>query len=390
MSKGASARATLRSKGSGRGARTELHAVVLAGGAGERFWPASRRRTPKPFLQVVGGRSLLEATLSRASHFAPPERTWIVCGHEHAAAVRREAGLPRGHVLVEPRRRNTAMAVAWASQRIVETDPDAVMAVLPADHHIPDERSFARDIRLAARAARAEGVLVTLGVKPTRPDTGYGYIQIGPRAGSRGDRLHRVSRFVEKPDLARARRYLKGRKHLWNSGVFVWGARCLLEEIETCCPELHRATAPLRRSSRLRRDVDAAFRRAPSLPIDVAVLERSRRVWTLPVDFHWSDVGTWASLADELGVGSARGASRKHPKGAFEAAGNRAIAGDILSLDAARNLVWGGRRLVALVGVEDLAVIDTGDVILVTKLDRSPDVRRLVAELKDRGRDDLT
>jgi mannose-1-phosphate guanylyltransferase len=367
-----------------------VHAVILAGGAGERFWPASRRHYPKPFLQVVGGKSLLEATLSRARKFAKPENIWIVCGSEHARAVRREAGLLRGRVLVEPQRRNTALAVAWASQVIASVDPTAVMAVLPADHHIPDERAFARDIRTAAKAASEEHVLVTLGVRPTRPDTGYGYIQKGAAVGSAHPRLHRVSRFVEKPDAARATRYVSGGKHLWNAGVFVWEAATLLGEVETCCPEIHRALAPLRKSrgaARLRKAIDATYKKAPSLPIDVAVMERSKRVWTMPVDFAWSDVGTWASLAEELGVGRPAG---KGVSGDFEAAGNRKIAGDVLSLDSSANLIWGGSRLVALVGVENLAVVDTGDVILVTKLDRSPDVRRLVAELKKRGRTDLT
>jgi mannose-1-phosphate guanylyltransferase len=350
--------------------RAPLHAVILAGGAGERFWPASRRTHPKPFLQVVGGRSLLDATLSRARRFAPPERIWIVCGHEHAGAVRRAADLPRGHVLVEPARRNTALAVAWASQCIAAREPDAVVAVLAADHHIPDERAFARDIKASARAASDQGVLVTLGVRPTRPDTGYGYIQVGAAVGGGHPRLHRVLRFVEKPDAARARRYLRGGKHLWNAGVFVWSAATLLEEVEVCAPELHRAMAPLRASpgaARRRAAVERVYRSAPSLPVDVAVMERSRRVWT-------------------LGVGTRRGGRSRTP----EAAGNRVIDGDVLCLDASDNLVWGNGRLVALLGVEGLAVVDTGDVILVTQLDRSPDVRRLVAELKARGLGGLT
>jgi len=370
--------------------RAPLHAVILAGGAGERFWPASRRSHPKPFLQVVGGRSLLDATLARARRFAPPERIWIVCGHEHARAVRRAAQLPRGHVLVEPARRNTALAVAWASQCIEAREPGAVVAVLPADHHIPDGRALARDIRVAARAAADQDVLVALGVRPTRPDTGYGYVRLGGAASGSHARLRRVSRFVEKPDAGRARRYLRDGRYLWNAGVFVWRAARLLEEVEVCCPPLHRAMAPFRRTrgaARRRANVEKVYRRAPALAVDVAVMERSRRVWTLPVDFAWSDVGTWASLAEELGVGTRRRAgSGKRP----EAAGNRVIAGDVLCLDAADNLVWSQGRLVALLGVEGLAVVDTGDVILVTRLDRSSDVRHLVGLAKARGREGLT
>ncbi|MBW2272290.1 MAG: mannose-1-phosphate guanylyltransferase [Deltaproteobacteria bacterium] len=363
-----------------------IHAVILAGGAGERFWPASRRSHPKPFLRVVGGQSLLDATLERARRFAGEDRVWVVCGQEHAGALRRATGLPASRVLVEPHRRNTAMAVAWAAERIAAEDPDAVMAVLPADHHIPDPRRFAADIRRAARAARDAEVLVTLGVEPTRPDTGYGYISVGDPAGSRFAGLHRVERFVEKPNLATARRYLSQGGFLWNAGVFVWTARVFLEEVETWAGELHRALAPLRKKpkGRNRAAVEAAYRRAPSLPVDTAVMEPSRRVWTLPVSFAWSDVGTWSSLAEELGVGQRVG------KGPLEGEGNRVIEGEVLAEEARGNLIWGGERLIALLGVEDLAIVDTEDVILITKLDRSPDVKRFVAVLTAKGREGLT
>jgi mannose-1-phosphate guanylyltransferase/mannose-6-phosphate isomerase len=360
--------------------------VILAGGAGERFWPASRRRHPKPLLEVVGGQSLLAATVQRARRFAR-DRVWLVCGNEHARAMRTASGLPAGRVLVEPQRRNTAMAVAWAAQRIVSEDPDAVMAVLSADHYIPDVAAFASDIRLSARAAAAADVLVTFGVKPTRPETGYGYIHLGKSASRAYPGLRSVRRFVEKPDAATARRYLRSRDYRWNAGIFVWKARTILDEIAVCAPELDRALAPLRRSSRRRAQVEQCYSRAPSLPIDVAVMERSKRVWSRPVDFAWSDVGTWQSLAEELGVGERvsprRGRQRDHGR-------TRVIAGEVLQHASDRNLVWARDRLVALVGVEDLAVIDTGDALLVAKLDRSSEVRELVATLKREGRTELT
>ena len=356
-----------------------IHAVILAGGAGERFWPASRRHHPKPLLRVVEGETLLEATLSRARRFAA-DRIWVVCGAEHEKLLRRDAGLPAGRVLVEPMRRNTAMAVGLAAERIAAEDPDAVMAVLPADHRIPDARAFASAIRRAAAAARDEGVLVTLGVEPTRPDTGLGYIQVGLPAGPKHPGLHRARRFVEKPDAARARRYLRRGGYLWNAGIFVWTARTLLEELAACAPELHRALLPVRRALGRRRRLSKevlrrSYRSAPSLPIDVAVMERSRRVWTLPVSFHWSDVGSWASLADELGVGSGR---------------SRTVGGELAFDDGGGNLVWADGKTVVLLGVEGLAVIDTGDALLVTRLDRSPELRRVVEKLKASGRADVT
>ena len=362
-----------RSAGPRKG-RPRVHAVILAGGAGERFWPASRAARPKPLLRVGDGRSLLEATLSRARRFADRGAIWVVCGADHAEAIRRSTRLPAGRILVEPVRRNTAMAIAVATARIAREEPEAVIAVLPADHRIPDERAFARAMERAARAAAGAGALVTLGVRPTRPDTGYGYLQPGAPAGRAWPGLRRVRRFVEKPDAARARRYLRG-GYLWNAGIFVFGAGTLLRELERCAPALHRALAPLLRTRRrpAARLLARCYRAAPALPIDVAVMERSRAVWTLPVAFRWSDVGTWSSLADELGV--AKGATR-------------IVGGELLYDERGGNLVW-GRRSVALLGIEGVAVIDAGDVLLVTKLERSPDVRRIVAALKARGRTDV-
>jgi mannose-1-phosphate guanylyltransferase/mannose-6-phosphate isomerase len=359
-----------------------IQAVVLAGGAGERFWPASRVARPKPLLRVAAGESLLRATVGRARRVADESGVWMICGHEHARAMRTEAGLPASRVIVEPERRNTAMAVAVAAQRIAQTDPDAVMAILPADHRIPEGRAFAAALRRAARAASAEGVLVTLGVRPTRAETGYGYVRLGASVGSSHAGLHRVARFVEKPSKTRARRYVEDGRYLWNAGIFVWTARAILEEIEQHAPEVHRALAPVRgpkgRPPRgvaaFRAALGRAYRRAPSLPIDVAVLERSRRVWCLPVSFRWSDVGTWESLAETLGV---------------DPNVTRIIDGEAVLCDSGGNLVWAQDRPIALLGVTGLAVIDAGDALLVARLDRSGDVREIVRKLRRRGRDDL-
>jgi mannose-1-phosphate guanylyltransferase len=354
--------------------RSRIHAVILAGGAGERFWPLSRRRRPKPFLRVVSEASLLRLAYERAARVATPARTWVVCGREHASGVARETGLPRRRLLLEPAVRNTAMAVAFAAARIAGEDPGAVLVVLPADHVIPDTAAFARAVQRAARAAVQAQVLVTLGVRPTRPETGYGYIRLGAPAGKAHPGLRRVSRFVEKPGVALARRWLRQGGYLWNSGVFVWTARTILEEIEACAPELHRLVEALQKRRRGSDGLEKAYRKAPVLPIDQAVLEQSRRVWTLPVDFHWNDLGTWSSVAGELGVG--RDASR-------------VIGGGAMLLDAPGNLVVGRDRPVVLFGVEGLAVIDAGDALLVTRLSRSSELRRVVRSLRERGREDL-
>jgi mannose-1-phosphate guanylyltransferase len=302
----------------------------------------------------------------------------MVCTQQHARVMRAVSGLPTQRIMAEPRGRNTALAVGVAAQWLSRDDPEAILAVLPTDHKIPDARAFAGAIRRAAAAAASEGVLVTLGVKPTRPETGYGYIRVGAPAGAAYPGLRRVARFVEKPDRARARRYVTDGRYLWNAGIFVWTARAILEEIESHAPAVHRALAPLRRAGKGRRAwaeaMEAAYRRAPSLPIDTAVLESSRRVWCLPADFQWSDVGTWKSLADELGVG---------------ANVTQVIDGEVLLCDASGNLVQAGARPIALLGVHGLVVIDAGDAVLVSSLERSPEVREVVSQLRKRGRSDL-
>jgi mannose-1-phosphate guanylyltransferase len=354
-----------------------LVAVILAGGAGTRFWPLSREARPKPLLEVGGRRTLLAETVARARRFALPRDVWLVCGAQHAAAMRRASGLAADRVLVEPCGRNTAPAVALAAARIAADDPAAVITTLSADHRIPDAAGFAASVRRAAPAAAA-GALVTLGVKPTRPETGYGYIRLGRPAGREFPGLHRVSRFVEKPKRARAERYLARGGFLWNAGIFVWTASSILEEIERCAPRLARGLAPVRRAaakgSGLERALAQVWPKLPAEPIDTAVLERSRRVWCLPVDWHWSDVGTWGSLAQELGVNGAA---------------SRVLEGPALLCDAPGNLVRAHDRPIVLLGVEGLAVIDAGDALLVTKLSKSGAVRDVVARLRKQGRSDL-
>ncbi len=270
------------------------------------------------------------------------------------------------------------MAVGYAAARIAAEDPAAVLAVLPADHCVSNARAFAAAIRKAAKAAAQAQVLVTLGVKPTRAETGYGYIQIGSALGRKHSGLHVVKRFVEKPSLPRAKRFLKQGGFLWNSGVFVWSAATILREIEACSPSLARALAPIRKmprsGARAKDAVSKAYRNAPSIPIDIAVLEKSRCVWTLPVDFSWSDVGTWAALAAELGV---------------DTHANCTLGGEVEFYDAYGNLVWGEKRLVVLLGARGLAVIDTGDALLVADLARSPEIKKIVEKFSAQKREDL-
>jgi mannose-1-phosphate guanylyltransferase len=282
--------------------------------------------------------------------------------------------------LIEPAMRNTAAAIGLAATRIAAHSAEAVMVVLPADHRVPRAAAFASAARKAIRAAARESVLVTLGVRPTRAETGYGYIRLGAPAGAAHPGLHRVARFVEKPDAATAERFLAGRDHLWNSGMFVWRARTFLAELAQHAPEIASALADvagLPANASPRRLVPAiarVYRHMPKAPVDTAVLERSENVWCLPVRFPWSDVGTWASLAQEAGVNSSA---------------SSVIAGTAWTFDAPGNLIAGAGRPIVLLGVRGLAVIDAGDALLVANLERSGDVRNVVAALRKRGRRDL-
>ena len=274
--------------------------------------------------------------------------------------------------------RNTAAAIGHAALRIAAVDPDAVMVVLSADHRIPDAAAFTAAMKKAANAAHREEVLVTIGVTPTRPETGYGYIRLGDAVGRPHPGVREVERFVEKPDAKRAERFLAQGGYAWNAGIFAWRARTILDEIERCAPDVHRGLQPIARALAERRGraeaVARAYRRLPNEPIDKAVMERSERVWCLPVRFHWSDVGTWQSLAQELGV---------------DPSVTKVIDGEALVCDAWGNLIHGADRPIALLGVKNLAVIDAGDAILVADLDRSGEVREVVDQLRRRGRRDL-
>lgn len=351
---------------------------MLAGGAGTRFWPASRRERPKPFVPLVGARTLLGDTLLRLRHVAPATRTTVVSAQVLARATRaalRGSGGTR--LLLEPVARNTAAAIAWAAADAIGRGRDGVMGVFPADHHIPRPAAFAACVARAARAAADGERLVLLGIEPTRPDTGYGYLRLGESTGAGAIR---VARFVEKPDLARARRFVASGRHLWNAGMLLARPERILAETRALAPEIWGALGPtLERIAEGRSVPRAALARAYArvrpLSFDYAVLERSRRVFAVRGSFAWSDLGSWDALGEHL---PARGGNRVH-----------CVAPPVL-LDSERNVVWSSAdRPVVLLGVRDLLVIQTTDALLVCANDRAQDVRKVVDELERRGREDL-
>ncbi|HTO53740.1 MAG TPA: sugar phosphate nucleotidyltransferase [Myxococcota bacterium] len=352
--------------------------MVLAGGAGTRFWPASRRAVPKPFVPLVGRRTLIGDTLERLRLLAPAPRTTVVSAEALGAATRRALrAYPGTRLLLEPVARNTAAAIAWAAAEALGRGDSGVIGVFPADHYIPDARAFARAVRVGAAAAADGERVVLLGIEPARPDTGYGYLRL--TRGARGAVVP-VARFVEKPDAARARRFVADGGYLWNAGMVLARPERILAETKRLSPEVWDALGPtlerIAGGARVARAALArAYRAVRPLSFDYAVLERSRRVFALRGRFAWSDLGSWDALGTHLPV--------------LEGNQVHAAAPPVL-LDAQHNVVWSSTdKTVALLGVRDLLVIQTTDALLVCANHRAQDVRKVVDELARRGRDDL-
>lgn len=358
---------------------SKVYAVIMAGGAGTRFWPASRSLRPKQLLPLAtgSGETLLAATVRRLSPLVTEDRVVVVTG-EHLARATAEAvpGVPRGQILCEPAPRNTAPCIAWATATIARLDPGALVAVLPSDHFIQDEEEFRRVLDHALQTA-ASGRVTTVGIVPTRPETGYGYIEVGDAIS--GGPARSVVRFVEKPDRARAETFLAGGKHLWNAGMFFFRAADMAKLVEAHLPELAKGVARIDEAARAGDEaavVKSVFPTLPSVSIDHGVMEKATGLAVVPGEFGWNDVGSWQS-AWELGD--------------KDAAGN-ALAAGAIAIDAKNNLVRAlgtGKKVVALVGVDDLCVVETEDAILVIPRERAQDVRLVVEALKGAGRTEL-
>ena len=367
-----------------RGSRVDpdirtLWAVVPAGGSGTRLWPLSRAARPKFLLPLLGERSLLQLTLDRLAPSVPPERTLVVCGPAHAAPVARQLpALPERNVLVEPSPRGSGPAIALATALIVRRDPAAIVGSFAADHEVSDLPRFNAALRTAIAAA-ADGWLVTIGLTPTRPETGYGYIERSEEivAGTQDGSAYRATRFVEKPDAATAAEYVASGRFLWNASMFVWQARALLDEVERLQPELYAGVSRIAQvwgtpeQERITADIWSGL---PESTIDQGVLEQARRIAVVPAQFGWSDVGDWNNLGELI------------ERDDF---GN-SVRGDVVQSQTRNSVVWSETgRLVALVGLENIAVVDTEDALLVVNRGDAQEVRTIVEQLKTMRRPGL-
>lgn len=349
-----------------------FHPVVPAGGSGTRLWPLSRAARPK-FLLPLGPdptRSLLQSTADRLVPLCGEANLLVVTGQAHAAAVREQLpGLPAANLVAEPSPRNSAAPIALAAALALTRDPDALTGSFAADHVVNDVPAFHAAVEAAATVA-ADGYLVTLGLRPTRPDTGYGYIETGVG----GD----VVAFREKPDAATAAVYVGSGHHLWNAGMFVWRADALLDDVERELPGLADGVRRIVAADDPAAALAEIWPTLPAISIDVGVMEPAAargRVACVPADVGWTDVGTWDSLAEVLGS---------------DQAGNvRVGRSQVLAVDSGRTVVSASDRPVVLLGVHDLVVVDTGDVVLVCPRERAQEVGGLVSTVRDAGRSDL-
>ena len=351
--------------------------VLLSGGVGSRLWPLSRELHPKQFLPLAGGDSLLAQTWQRIAGLAQIAAPIVVCNEEHrflVAEQMRACGAQPASIVLEPQGRNTAPAAAVAALKALDIDAEAVLLLLPADHVIQQPELFAAAVAQGMPAAR-EGQLVTFGIVPTAPETGYGYIK---RAEALGDQLFRIERFVEKPDLETARGYLASGDYLWNSGMFLMRADAYLEQLEQFAPAIVQASR--KALAEARGDLDftrldaAAFAECPSDSIDYAVMERTQRGVVVPLACGWNDVGSWSSLWDVAAK------DEQH----------NAISGDVLLHDVDHSYIRAESRLVAAVGVDNLVLVETSDAVLVADRSRVQEVKEIVTALKKLKRDEAT
>lgn len=352
-----------------------MFAVIMAGGSGTRFWPASREHLPKQFLKITSDRTMLEETVARMQGVTPLHRVYTVVGRVHAEITRQILAGTEVATLIEPRGRNTAPCIGLAALHIKRFSEDAPIVVTPADHFIADGAKFTETIRAAAEVARSESI-VTIGIQPTRPETGYGYIEAAQESGRSLDQPYfAVERFVEKPNYETALGYVAKGNFWWNSGIFIFTARTILAEIEKLLPELHEGLKQIELAidtPEYGAVVERVYAQVPAISIDYGVMEKTALpIYVLKADFGWSDVGSWQALYE----------LRSQEQ---DARGNLLLSETMIA-GAERNLVYSttGRKI-ALLGVEGLVVVDTPDALMVADLNRSQEVKVFPELLKKR------
>jgi mannose-1-phosphate guanylyltransferase len=354
-----------------------VYVVIMAGGSGTRFWPLSRRKTPKQLLDLFGGTTLLEQAVKRVEGVVPPERIYIFTNSlVRGQMVRLLPHIPARQIVAEPAQRNTAPCVGLAANEILRRDPDGIMAILPADHVIRKPGAFRNALKAGCRYAAVQGRSVVLGIQPTRPETGYGYIRLGGvRKDAGRDKIFRVETFTEKPAIAAARRYVASKRYLWNAGMFIWRASTLHANLRRFQPAMAAGLDRIAEAGGIdnQRALKRLFPKLEKISIDYALMEKIQNVFAVAADIGWSDVGSWA-VAYDLSTKDAN--SNVRPENS-------------LCLDSRGNMIVGHRTHVVTIGVQNLVIVETGDALLICARDQSQKVGNAVQELERRGKKSL-
>jgi len=353
----------------------------MAGGGGTRFWPWSREERPKQILPIISNRSMIWETVERVRSFTSSGKIFIVTSRSQAKDLQREVPqIPQRNLLLEPLGRNTAPCLCLAALYIQKLNPEAVMVALPADHCIADRRGFLRTLKAAVQFTAKGNFLMTLGIPPTEPETGYGYIQKGENLGQvKGISVYRAKAFREKPTRAKARAYLRTGEYLWNSGMFIWKVGVFLAALEKYLPQLYEEMQPLKHhlgTARGEKLLEKAYTRCQAISVDYGIMEKAENVALIEAQFHWDDVGSWAALCKIL---------PKDEKGNALMEGQRGGKGKILVIDSSGCLIRGEEKLITVIGMKDTIVVEAGNAFLVCPRDRAQDVRHVLQVLKAKG-----
>lgn len=347
------------------------YVAIMAGGIGSRFWPMSRSAQPKQFLDILGtGRTLIQETFDRYSKLVPIENIYIITSREYVSMVKQQLRLlPEENILAEPSRKNTATCIAYIAFKLYQKDPDAVMIAAPSDNHIIDTEAFLQTARKAFDFVDSINALVTIGIKPTSPNTGYGYIQHEAPEAAPG--VHEVKTFTEKPNLELAETFVASGDFLWNAGIFTWKVKNVLTAFEKYLPEMYEVFAAEKDKFNTAEEANALeniYPQCTSISIDFGIMEKADNVYVIPAAFSWSDLGTWNSAWDNT------------DKDYFQ----NAVSGNNVMIIDAKNCVVNApnNKLVLLQGLEDFIVVDTKDVLLICKRDKEQDIKDYVAEIK--------
>jgi mannose-1-phosphate guanylyltransferase len=349
-----------------------VYVVIMAGGKGERFWPLSTESVPKPFLKIVGDKTLIQLTVERASKVVPLERVFVVLGQQHLDVAQKQLEiLPDENFIIEPEGRDTAPCIGYSALYVLKQDKKAVMVVLPADQFIPDADNFAKTISVAIEFAKTGDYLVTVGIKPVRPETGYGYINTREPFKTIEDNVcYRVSRYVEKPDIETAKKYIHEGNYYWNGGIFIWHAKAVIAGIKRHMPELYKGLMNLKNAmaSKDSGKTTGIYKNLQRKSIDYGLMEKADNVLMVPAQFNWDDVGAWSSLLRVLKL---------------DENGNY-VKGNTISIDTKDCVISGEDVIVGTIGVSNLVIVVSKEGILVCNADRAQEVREIAKQLPEK------